>query len=330
MKKTVLSILALIVFGCTTTSMKNDQGITEGSTSLSEGSRQSIPTVYAQPIPYIKFAQKPRVKLIFPKVNRIGLKEGNSLDTRAIHQFAANIQLRASEKLKSSMDFEITSQPPDKLSIELKRSWLNSIEILDADKFSSSDWESFDSDFLIISSIELFGQEFYGNREIQAEVSLFQISEQKIIFQKKYFEKISHSATVNMLGTQMGEDILEFLTGTRDGSVIPKGTDRRRYYSLSNEYLFSILPSIKKNIGIPESLLTDIQLKLKPRIGKIDVLIKFNSDGSVAEKKIKRSSGNFDYDNIVLQSIEKASPFPKVPARLTEVLYEDGLLIESL
>lgn len=337
MNKVLLSIFSVFVFACSST-LKHNDSPKEVTSSSSNGMRAAFEQspenstdgspLYTQTRPQIKFGQKPKIKLNFPRLNRLDLMEGDGSSISKHHQLAAQIYLYSKAKLQSSRDFEIASEPPINLRIDLKKMWLSSVKVLDVESFEPTDWKSFDSNFLIISSLRLVNGNFLDGDRIEVEMALYKINEQKIILNKKYAKTLSNSASVNILGKEIAEDILAFLTGTRDGSIVPKGTDRRLYSSISNEYLFEILPSIKKNIGIPEDLHIDIQLKIKPRINKTEVLIKFFSDGSIADKKIIRSSGNLDYDNIVLQAVEKASPFPKVPDRLTEVLKEDGLLLE--
>ena len=57
------------------------------------------------------------------------------------------------------------------------------------------------------------------------------------------------------------------------------------------------------------------------------ILIKINSQGYVIEKKILKSSGNPEYDEIVLNTVQKASPFPKPSKKFINIVKIDGITL---
>lgn len=56
-------------------------------------------------------------------------------------------------------------------------------------------------------------------------------------------------------------------------------------------------------------------------------LVKINQQGFVVEKKILHSSGNFQYDKIVLETIDRASPFPKPAKKFFNIVRIDGIIL---
>jgi colicin import membrane protein len=87
----------------------------------------------------------------------------------------------------------------------------------------------------------------------------------------------------------------------------------------ANEYLKSLDGSIKQYWQLPQWL---INKNLRAQ-----VLVKFSTAGQLISTKILTSSGNTSYDNYCLQAINKAAPFPKVPAKFSEKFSIDGLIV---
>ncbi len=57
------------------------------------------------------------------------------------------------------------------------------------------------------------------------------------------------------------------------------------------------------------------------------VSVKIDDRGNVIEKRITQSSGNQQYDELALTSIERASPFPQPPEKFRDMLSERGMLL---
>ena len=85
----------------------------------------------------------------------------------------------------------------------------------------------------------------------------------------------------------------------------------------SEEYLSQLDAQIKANWNLPQWMIG------KPF--KARVWVKIDPSGSVISKKISQSSGNSTYDEYCLAAIEKASPFPRVPEKFSEVYKSDGV-----
>lgn len=85
----------------------------------------------------------------------------------------------------------------------------------------------------------------------------------------------------------------------------------------SDEYLSKLDVQIKSHWNLPQWMIG------KPF--KTTVWVKLNANGSVISKKISSSSGNPTYDEYCLAAVEKASPFPTVPEKFSEVYKTDGV-----
>jgi periplasmic protein TonB len=56
------------------------------------------------------------------------------------------------------------------------------------------------------------------------------------------------------------------------------------------------------------------------------VLVKISDDGSISELNISQSSGNAEFDELALNSVRTAAPFPAPPVAVREVL-ESGIIL---
>lgn len=102
------------------------------------------------------------------------------------------------------------------------------------------------------------------------------------------------------------------------GRVLSAGTKLTGLDQLqSEEYLSQLDAQIKANWNLPQWMIG------KPF--KARVSVKIDPTGSVISKKISQSSGNSTYDEYCLAAIDKASPFPRVPEKFSEVYKSDGV-----
>lgn len=138
--------------------------------------------------------------------------------------------------------------------------------------------------------------------------------------QKEALEKLKKLSAIDKIRQQVqNEKAADAAIKTLKGRVLSKGTSPTGLDKIQSEnYLVQLDGLIKSNWALPQWLIG------KPL--KTKVLVKIHPDGRVADRKIVQSSGNPTYDEYCLQAIEKASPFPKVPAKFTEIYSEDGVL----
>lgn len=104
------------------------------------------------------------------------------------------------------------------------------------------------------------------------------------------------------------------------GNVITKGTHLDGLDQLSmNEYYAQLEEHIHNYWFLPQWL---DELNLRAQ-----ALVQIESDGHVVAKQLYLSSGNSVFDETVLKTIEKASPFPPPPDRLKSVLKNNGFVL---
>jgi colicin import membrane protein len=102
------------------------------------------------------------------------------------------------------------------------------------------------------------------------------------------------------------------------GRVLSAGTQIAGLDKLqSDEYLSQLDRQIKAHWAIPQWMIG------KPF--KAHVLVRLSQNGALISKKISLSSGNQTYDDYCLAAVEKASPFPPVPDKLSEIYKVDGI-----
>ncbi len=138
--------------------------------------------------------------------------------------------------------------------------------------------------------------------------------------QKAALEKLKKLSAIDKIRQQVQNEKTAAATAKiLKGRVITRGTaltglDRIQ----SDNYTGQLDALVKSHWALPQWLIGK-QLKTK-------VLVKIEPDGRVSEKKVVQSSGNPTYDDYCLQAVTKASPFPKVPNKFTEIYAEDGVI----
>lgn len=138
--------------------------------------------------------------------------------------------------------------------------------------------------------------------------------------QKAALEKLKKMSAIEKIRQQVqNQKAADAAAKVLKGRVLSKGTSPTGLDKIQSEnYLVQLDALIKSKWALPQWLIG------KPL--KTKILVKINPDGRVADKKIVQSSGNPTYDEYCIQAIDKASPFPKVPEKFTEIYSEDGVL----
>lgn len=104
------------------------------------------------------------------------------------------------------------------------------------------------------------------------------------------------------------------------GNILSAGTELTGLNKLQHEnYLGQIDRQIKTNWSIPEWL--------AKKDYKAQVLLKLDEKGMVLSRQIAKSSGNPNYDDVVLETIDKSAPYPAPPEKLINIVGVRGLLI---
>lgn len=102
------------------------------------------------------------------------------------------------------------------------------------------------------------------------------------------------------------------------GNEVSPGTALTGLAKIENErYLVSLDEHVKKHWNLPNFLAT---AKLNA-----SVIVFLDEHGNILKKKMVKSSGNQIFDQTVMESIERASPFPAPPHRLANLFMVDGI-----
>jgi colicin import membrane protein len=103
------------------------------------------------------------------------------------------------------------------------------------------------------------------------------------------------------------------------GNRLSPGTALKGLSKLNYEsYIGSLDQHVKKYWLLPEWL-ADSDLKAQ-------ALILLDDKGYVVRKMLVQPSGNQTYDNLVLEAIDKASPFPMPPDKFVDIVAVDGIV----
>lgn len=104
------------------------------------------------------------------------------------------------------------------------------------------------------------------------------------------------------------------------GSVLNPGTELTGLNKLQHENYVALLDKkIKENWTLPQWL-SNKDLRAQ-------ALIKIDENGVVIYNQIFKTSGNTTYDDFVLETIDKSSPFPKPPEKFVALVGVKGILI---
>ncbi len=104
------------------------------------------------------------------------------------------------------------------------------------------------------------------------------------------------------------------------GSVLNPGTELTGLNKLQHENYVALLDKkIKENWTLPQWL-SNKDLTAQ-------ALIKIDENGVVIYNQIFKTSGNTTYDDFVLETIHKSSPFPKPPEKFLALVGVKGILI---
>lgn len=104
------------------------------------------------------------------------------------------------------------------------------------------------------------------------------------------------------------------------GNVLNAGTELTGLNKIQHENYVSLLDKkIKENWTLPQWLAN--------KSYQAQALIKIDENGVVIYNQIYKSSGNSSYDDIVIETINKSSPFPKPPEKFVDIVGIKGILI---
>ncbi|MGZ3769275.1 MAG: energy transducer TonB [Bdellovibrio sp.] len=145
--------------------------------------------------------------------------------------------------------------------------------------------------------------------------------------QQSALDKLKAMAALDKIKEAVANDKKEKPTGNATGgaqkikgNILSPGTALSGLAKLQHEtYSADLDRHIKQNWSLPEWL--------AKRDFKAQVRVYIDSRGNIIDRKIVKSSGNPSYDEEVLATIDRSSPFPIPPEKFLAIVSVDGILI---
>jgi colicin import membrane protein len=104
------------------------------------------------------------------------------------------------------------------------------------------------------------------------------------------------------------------------GNVLSSGNDLRGIAKLQHENYISLVENhIRKYWATPEWL--------KSKKLSAQVKVRFDEKGNIVYRSLMKSSGNQSFDDLVIDTVEKASPVPIPPDKFVRILNVEGILL---
>lgn len=122
------------------------------------------------------------------------------------------------------------------------------------------------------------------------------------------------------LAQEEGEKKKKKIEDLKKGNVLSPGTQIAGLQKVKyDQYLSQLDTHLKQNWALPEWL---AKSKLKAK-----VKVRFDRRGNLIEKVLLQSSSNSTYDELALNAVEKASPFPPPPEVFVNIVEVDGIVV---
>lgn len=104
------------------------------------------------------------------------------------------------------------------------------------------------------------------------------------------------------------------------GNVLSAGTALTGLNQLQHEnYVADLDKHIKENWTLPQWLAN--------KNYKAQVLLKIDSKGQILSRQIAKSSGNPNYDEVAINTIDQSAPYPPPPEKFIKIVEVRGILI---
>lgn len=144
---------------------------------------------------------------------------------------------------------------------------------------------------------------------------------------KEALEKIKKLSALESIKSSVETERIEKMVGqseskvkTYKGNVLSPGTELTGINKIQHEnYVALIDRQIKENWTLPQWM--------AKKDFKAQALLRVDKDGNIVLNQIYKSSGNPNYDDVVIETIRKSGPFPKPPEKFLAILAEKGILI---
>lgn len=144
---------------------------------------------------------------------------------------------------------------------------------------------------------------------------------------KEALEKIKKMSAIESIKSSVETERIEKLVGQSEskpkaykGNVLNPGTELSGIHKIQHEnYVALIDRQIRENWTLPQWM--------AKKDFKAQALLKIDQNGNIIFNQIYKSSGNPNYDDIVIETIKKSGPFAKPPEKFSAILSERGVLI---
>lgn len=139
--------------------------------------------------------------------------------------------------------------------------------------------------------------------------------------QKQAMEKINALSAVEKLKKEIeSENQKKTAPQPVRGNVLASGSALTGLNKLQYDQYFGDLDQhIKKHWSLPEFM--------QNRDYRTQIRVQFDENGFPVSKMIVHSSGNAEYDNFVMETLVRATPFPAPPEKFRDIVRYKGVLI---
>lgn len=136
--------------------------------------------------------------------------------------------------------------------------------------------------------------------------------------QQAAIAKMKQMSAIDNLEEQFRQDEAN-KARTYKGNTISKGSELTGLSRLEHdEYVSEVERHVRQFWALPQWL-ANKDLKAQVRV-------RFDARGNIIARQLVKSSGNPAFDEVVIDTIEKASPAPAPPERLAKLLEREGIL----
>ncbi len=142
--------------------------------------------------------------------------------------------------------------------------------------------------------------------------------------QQEALEKLKKQSAIDKIKNDVereksSQDALKKITQVK-GNILSPGTSLTGLNKLQHEnYIADLDRHIKERWALPEWM-AKRELKAQARV-------RIDEKGQIISREISKSSGNLNYDEIVLDTIDQSAPFPIPPGKFAAIVGVQGIVI---
>ncbi len=142
--------------------------------------------------------------------------------------------------------------------------------------------------------------------------------------QKDSFTKLKNQDSIDKLRAESEREKAKTEIHTKvaqfKGNVLSPGTALTGLNKLQHEDFQNLIDRHVKQFWLLPQWLASKNLAARLRV-------RIDANGVLISREILRSSGNADFDEIVLETVQKANPFPKPPDKFVSIYGYDGIIL---